>query len=194
VARILTIGHSNHTAEKLVELLRQHDVEVVVDTRSHPYSKYAHQHDHEALKQSLTSTGIRYVYMGNEVGGRPRGDEFYDAGGHVLYDKVAESAIFLEGISRLEKGMDDFCIALLCSEENPAECHRRLLIGRVLRERGAVVEHIRGDGRLQSDEEVGEQAGEVQDQLSLFAAEEKEDWKSIPSVSRKRRQSSSSVS
>lgn len=192
--RMLTIGHSNHPIDRFLELLRQHLVEVVVDARSHPISKFAPHFDSESLKKALTERGLHYLHMGRELGGRPKGDEFYDQDGHVLYDKVAQSPVFLEGVSRLEKGIRDYRVALLCSEENPAACHRRLLISRVLEQRGVTVFHIRGDGRVQSEAEVAVECGsDDANQLALFEQVEAPQWKSIPSVSQRKRQSSSSV-
>jgi uncharacterized protein (DUF488 family) len=185
--RVHTIGHSNHTVEHFLNLLRTHAVQVVVDTRSQPYSKYATQFDHEALKLALQDAGIRYLYLGRELGGRPEGDEFYDDEGHVLYDRVAATCLFQEGLTRLERGIREYKVALLCAEENPAGCHRRLLVGRVLLDHGIQVEHIRGDGRIESEEEVAAQTDPDRDQLSLFGKAEAEPWKSIPSVLRKKR-------
>jgi uncharacterized protein (DUF488 family) len=184
---VLTIGHSNHTVEHFLGLLKAHAVQVVVDARSQPYSKYATQFDHDALKLALQDAGIRYLFLGRELGGRPDGDEFYDDEGHVLYDLVAATSLFLEGLSRLERGIREYSVALLCAEENPAACHRRLLVGRVLIDRGIQVEHIRGDGRIQTEEEVAAQTDPDRDQLSLFGKAEAEPWKSIPSVLRKKR-------
>jgi uncharacterized protein (DUF488 family) len=189
-ARLLTIGHSNHSMEKLLELLALYSVQVVADVRSSPYSKYATQFDREALSEALRAAGFRYVYLGGELGGRPRGDHYYDAAGHVLYDRVVESPGFQAGVARLEEGLRQYVVATLCAEEDPAGCHRRLLVGRVLGERGVAVEHIRGDGRLQSEAELC--AAEPHDgQLSLFE-EIEAPWKSVPLVSPKKRQSSSS--
>jgi uncharacterized protein (DUF488 family) len=184
---VLTIGHSNHTVEHFLSLLKAHAVQVVVDARSQPYSKYATQFDHEALKLALQDAGIRYLYLGRELGGRPEGDEYYDGEGHVLYDRVAATPLFQEGLSRLERGIREYKVALLCAEENPAACHRRLLVGRVLFDRGIQVEHIRGDGRIQTEEEVAVEAEPNRDQLTLFQKVEAEPWKSIPSVLRKKR-------
>jgi uncharacterized protein (DUF488 family) len=183
---ILTIGHSNHSIERFLSLLKCHAVQVVADVRSHPYSAYAPVFDHEPLEKSLRAAGFHYVYLGKELGGRPRGNAYYDTDGRVLYGKVAESSVFLEGLARLEKGLRQSVVALLCAEEDPVGCHRRLLVTRVLAERGVLVRHIRGDGRLQTEEEL--QAP----QLTLFQDTEAA-WKSIPSVSLKRRQSSSSA-
>ena len=185
--RVLTVGHSNHSVDHFLTLLNSHGIEVVVDARSQPYSKYATQFALEALKLALQDTGIRYLYLGRELGGRPGGNEFYDDQGHVLYDRVAATSVFQEGLSRLERGIREYRVAVLCAEENPAACHRRLLVGRFLLDRGIQVDHIRGDGRIQTEEEVAAKADPSRDQLSLFQKPEAEAWKSIPSVLRKRR-------
>jgi uncharacterized protein (DUF488 family) len=178
--RVLTIGHLNHQVEHFLELLRAHSVQVVADTRSYPYSEYATQFDQKPLKMALEADGVRYVFLGRELGGRPDGDEFYDDQEHVLYDRVAETELFQEGVARLEKGIREYKVATLCAEENPAACHRRLLVGRVLLDRGIQVDHIRGDGRIQTEAEVAAETNPTKDQLALFEKVEAEPWKSIP--------------
>lgn len=194
---ILTIGHSNHPIELFVRLLENNRVEAVVDTRSHPKSQFASQYDADALRRKLQEKGIKYVYMGKQLGGRPKGAEFYDNDGRVFYSRVADAAFFLEGLKRIERGAQKFRIALLCSEENPSICHRRLLISRVLKQRGFVIAHIRADGRVQSEEELSaeEASAAAQQQLILFAGTSKSpEWKSIPSVLQRKRQGNSSRS
>lgn len=189
--RILTVGHSNHSFAHFLELLKRHSVEVVAEVRSYPYSNYSPQFDRETLKAGLAEERIQYVDLGKELGGRPEGAEFYDADGHVRYDRLAATEVFRAGLARLEKGATRQCIALLCSEEDPAVCHRAVLVGRVLRERGYDVEHIRGDGTRQSDGEVFPTAnGKTQAALFDFAKEAA--WKSIPSVLPRKKQKSSS--
>ena len=184
----MSVGHSNHPIEHFLDLLKRLDVEAVADTRSQPYSRFSPQYDQASLKEKLESAGISYVYIGKELGGRPEGKEFYDAGGHVLYGKVAESDGFKNGLARLERGMREYrTLALLCSEENPSVCHRRLLITRVLAERGIEVYHLRGDGRMESESEL--RAAERPTQLGLFA--QQDTWKSIPSVLPKKRRGNS---
>ena len=104
---------------------------------------------------------MKYVLMGRELGGRPN-REFNDEEGHVLP----------------------------CREENPAGCHRPLLVGRVLGQRGTAVDHIRGDGRIQSEAELIQEETGDNGQLSLFDQAATPLWKSIPSVSPKKRQNS----
>lgn len=187
---VLTIGHSNHSWDQFVTLLLSSRAEVVAEVRTYPYSNYSPQFDREAMKVALGKIDIKYVDLGKELGGRPEGPEFYDREGHVLYSKVAVTDKFIEGIRRIEEGMRKYRLAMICSEEDPAVCHRALLVGRVLRERGVLVEHIRGDGRIQSDDEVFAKNGDEQKQGKLF--DEAPAWKSIPSVLRKKRPNSSS--
>jgi len=178
----------------LLGLLRSQAVQVVVDIRSQPYSKYATQFDQENLKAALLGAGVRYLFLGRELGGRPDGDEFYDQEGHVLYDRVAATSVFQEGLSRLERGIREYNVAILCAEENPAACHRRLLVGRVLLDHGFQVEHIRGDERVQTEDEIASEADPDRDQLSLFQKVKAEPWKSIPSVLRKKKQNNEAPS
>src|SRR5579862_664410 len=107
-----TIGHSSHSLERFVGLLRANEIEVLVDTRSYPYSKWVPHFGRESLKEAVEATGIRYLYMGDVVGGRPKQKEFYDESGRLVYARVAGSAEFLDGIARLERGADKFRVAI----------------------------------------------------------------------------------
>jgi uncharacterized protein (DUF488 family) len=184
MSSFFTIGHSNHDFPVWLTLLRQHGVEVVVDVRSSPYSKYVPQFDKELLQRSLEEAGIRYLFLGAELGGRPANPAYYDAKGRVLYSRLCDDAGFQAAIARLESGMERFRMALVCGEEDPAHCHRRLLIGRVLTEHGHAILHIRGDGRLESDETVATVSGKslVDIQGELFAEIEEDKWRSTASV------------
>ncbi len=188
VRTVFSIGHSNHTVEKLLSLLREHRIDVLVDIRSYPSSKYAPHFNKAPLARALEEGTFKYMFLGRELGGRPEGEEFYDPEGHVLYGEVARSHLFLDGIERLEKGATEYRIAIMCSEEDPSDCHRRLLIGRVLAERGTELIHIRGDGTMQREKDLP--ASPVQ-QESLFG--EEATWRSIRSVSPRGAQQSSSA-
>ncbi|MGI8587071.1 MAG: DUF488 domain-containing protein [Chloroflexia bacterium] len=183
--QIFTIGHSNHALEDFLQLVALHQIEVLADVRSAPYSKYTTQFNAPALKEAVLAAGLRYVYLGAELGGRPKGPEFYDAEGHALYSLVAESPLFLSGIERLETGIAEYRVAVMCSEEDPSGCHRHLLVGRVLARRGITVLHIRGDGRVQTDADLAAEAAARDphaDQPTLFDLEEATPWRSIRSV------------
>lgn len=175
---VLSVGHSNKTIDDFVDLLRGQAVDVVIDVRSHPYSRFAPHFNREPLKETLARAGMRYGFLGRELGGRPEGDEYYDDEGHVLYGRVAQTPLFLSGIDRLERGLERYRLAIMCSEEDPTDCHRRLLVARVLEEREVAVVHLRGDGTLQPDSALGGLA-----QGDIFNGFEEKAWRSTRSAS-----------
>ena len=192
---VYSIGHSNQSLESFIGLLKRHGIDVVVDTRSYPVSRYAPQFNRSALEQCLPRHDIGYRFLGVELGGRPQQPDYYDDQGHVLYSRVAEADFFRKGIALIERGVDRRRIALMCSEENPTDCHRRLLIGRVLAGRGITMVHIRADGRLEPEAEytVGRGAAPADGhQFSLFGEPEKAAWRSTQSVLRRSPPASSS--
>jgi uncharacterized protein (DUF488 family) len=186
--KVFTIGHSNHPLEAFRDLLQRHAVQTVVDVRSSPYSQYCPHFDREALHAYLNEHGVAYRFLGDALGGRPPDDSFYDERGRVLYDQVAASPAFRQGIDRLIREARRHRVAVLCGEEDPTECHRRRLVGRVLTQRGLEVIHIRGDGRAQTEEELArdEHLRKTGGQLTLFEIEEADPWRSTRSVSRER--------
>lgn len=179
-SQVLTIGHSNHTAEYFQKLLSTNKIEVLVDVRSWPHSRHVEWADRSCLPELAQDVGARYLFLGKELGGRPKAPEFYDKDGHVQYWKVADSEFFRLGIERLAKGIEQYRVAIMCSEENPASCHRRLLVAKVLLEQGLTVTHIRGDGSAEIESEPIDLS-----EGALFSDEENL-WKSSLSVSRKR--------
>ena len=187
VVTFLTIGHSNHSIEDLVGLLRDNDVQVVVDVRSSPYSSRHPQFDLPDLRDAVGDADMQYIHM-PELGGRPRGREYYDSDGRVSYARLAGSAAFRSGIDRLLDGATRFRICLLCSEEDPTGCHRWRLIARRLADADATVLHIRGDGELESDQHVrlrDERLHPDLYQLSLIEPPE-DPWRSTKPVNRSR--------
>jgi uncharacterized protein (DUF488 family) len=179
-SNVFSIGHSNQPIEAFVDLLARHGIEVLVDVRSRPYSRWATQFNQEPLRHAITAAGVRYLFMGDQLGGRPTGDAFYDDEGHVLYDRVAASDVFLAGVERLRRGSATHRVAMMCSEEDPTVCHRYLLIAPVLARRGIVVRHIRGDGRIEDDAALRDAAARGQDdgQRMLFEIQEAPPWRS----------------
>ncbi|RIH89170.1 hypothetical protein Mlute_00377 [Meiothermus luteus] len=155
---LYTIGHSSHSPERFLQLLRTHGVEVLADVRSSPFSRHFPHFNAPELRALLKGAGILYVPMGQELGGRPQSPDLYDAEGHADYAKMSKTEAFRRGLGRLRQGMERYRVALMCSEENPSECHRRLLVVRVLCDEDpglcAQVLHIRGNGELQSEQEL----------------------------------------
>jgi len=153
VTTVYTIGHSTHTVERLIALVRQHGVTAVADVRSQPYSRLHPQFNREELCAALKAVGISYVFLGKELGGRASDPSCY-ADGQVRYDRVAKSPAFEAGIERLQRGGDSYRVALLCAEKDPLNCHRTLLVARQLSKRGVAVQHILNTGALESQDEA----------------------------------------
>ncbi len=150
---LYTIGHSNHNIVTFIDLLRQYDVTALGDVRSHPYSRYAPQFSRDALKASLADAGITYVFLGKELGARSLNPACYRQG-KVQYDRLALEPGFADGLQRVRQGMERFCLALMCAEKDPLDCHRALLVARRLYETGTAVSHIRVDEPLESQQDM----------------------------------------
>src|SRR5262245_17139822 len=152
--RLYSIGHSNHELGRLVELLEAAAVTAVADVRSSPYSKRLPHFNRPALEQGLKGRGIAYVFLGDLLGGRPPDPDLYDGEGRVDYERVRRTEFFVRGLDRLWEGAERFTIAMLCSEEDPLDCHRGLLIAPTLVERGTSPFHLRGDGSVENTPEM----------------------------------------
>ena len=153
---VFTIGHSNHSPETFLALLQQHGIEEVADVRSSPFNRnpYTAHFNRDTLADLLEEHGVRYVFAGTELGGRPADRSCYDATGRVLYDRLAQTDDFLFGIQNLLRDVSEGRVALMCSEKQPLDCHRTLLIAHALTTEYDVdssnVQHILADGRLES--------------------------------------------
>lgn len=146
---VYTIGHSKHSPEDFVALLKQHGVTALADVRSIPYSRFNPQFIKDALERELKRQGIKYVFLGRELGARSDDPACY-SGGRVQYGRLAQTALFKSGIERVKRGAEGHRIALMCAEKEPLECHRTLLVARALDQGGMEVSHILADGRLES--------------------------------------------
>jgi len=150
---LFTIGHSIHSVEKFVDLLKTHGVTALCDVRSSPYSRFTPQFNRESLKDELARHRIIYLYLGAELGPRSSDPICYE-GGKVQYNRLAGKALFQQGLSRLRKGMTTYRIALMCAEKDPLTCHRMLLICRNLRGDDIVIRHILEDGSLEGNQDT----------------------------------------
>ena len=150
---LFTIGHSDHAAGHLVSLLRLHGVEAVADVRSHPYSQRLQQFNRETFEATLAAAGIRYVFLGRELGARREEQECY-VDGRADYGLIANTTAFQEGLKRVQQGLAKMPIALLCAEYDPITCHRMILVCRHLRLTCPTIQHILRDGRLESNQQA----------------------------------------
>jgi uncharacterized protein (DUF488 family) len=145
---LLTIGHSNLPADRFITLLRDSKVSVVIDVRSVPFSRWCPWFSSKALAARLATEGISYHALGDELGGRPRDPKLY-CDGLADYAAMARRPEFCAGLDRVIDETRRHRVCLLCSEREPLDCHRCLLVGRALAERGVTPGHIRADGTIE---------------------------------------------
>lgn len=153
---------------------------MLVDVRSWPHSRYVEWADRATLPKVAGSADAKYLFLGDRLGGRPDDGSFYDGEGHVLYGRVAATESFRSGVARLRQGVERCRVAIMCSEENPQSCHRRLLVAKVMLDEGCAVTHIRGDGTSEAE------PGPIDLSADSLFDEEERLWRPSRSVSRKR--------
>jgi uncharacterized protein (DUF488 family) len=174
VPEIFTIGHSTHEMDVFLSLLAEHDITAIADVRSQPFSRIPH-FNRDVLIAVLKSHGIKYVPLGRELGARRDEPECY-INGRAVYELIATLPLFQQGIERLVDGASDNVIALMCSEKEPLDCHRTILICRHLRRHRLRINHILSDGRLESQADLEhrlmELAGTSPGQGDLFAPQD----------------------
>lgn len=146
---IFTIGHSTQSSTQFVQRLKRHAITAVADVRSAPYSRHNPQFNREELRSVLKQEGIRYVFLGKELGARSD-DECCYVNDKVQYRLLAQTELFRSGVSRVIEGAESFRIALMCAEKDPLDCHRTILVTRELVKLGHDVTHILADGSLET--------------------------------------------
>jgi len=164
--QLFTVGHSNHDAAAFVALLQRHRIDTIVDVRSAPFSRYCPQFNKPALASLLTQAGIRYIYLGDKLGGMPKGESLYDDAGAPMYERISVAPFFVDGIHKLIELLPERRCAMMCAEENPRHCHRHKLVEPSLVANGIDIRHIRGDGSIDSSEQVDHP--DDRSQLRLF--------------------------
>ncbi|MFH1137168.1 MAG: DUF488 domain-containing protein [Pseudomonadota bacterium] len=157
---ILSIGHSNHSPEFFLDLLHANRVEVLVDVRSRPYSRLAPWFSKADLAKNCSGQGIEYLFLGRELGGLRSEPELLDGSGRVDYHKVRNLPSFQKGLGILVNAAGQKNTAVMCAEEDPRRCHRTALLGPALRPKGFDLVHIRGDGRLENDDQSARAGGQ----------------------------------
>ena len=152
---ILTIGHSRHSWERFTALLAGACVETLADIRSAPRSRFSPHFNKDAMVAALAAQNVAYVFLGKELGGRPQSPALYTEG-VADYEKMAAAPDFRRGLERLMEEAAKCTLAVMCSEADPLECHRCLLVGRALAGEGTEVRHILTSGAIVTHEEVEE--------------------------------------
>jgi uncharacterized protein (DUF488 family) len=161
--KLYTIGHSVAELPELIDALRAHDIDVLVDVRSKPRSRMQH-FDLGPLEAALEDAGIRYRFLGDRLGGMPRDPEIAERWRQGRLDAIVVAHLRstdewqdgLAELARLVGAADEPTVCIMCSEANPDECHRKAValdMTEVLT--GLTVEHL--SIRKSAPSEVGVQ-------------------------------------
>lgn len=154
---LYTIGHTNHSHEEFLKLLKQHSITYLLDVRSTPYSQYTCQFNKDVISEALVANGIKYYYMGKFFGARPDDKSLYTSDNYLDFEKMRSSELFKKGLDNVMKGLDEGNnIVLMCTEKDPMDCHRAIMVSRGFALKGIEVNHILPDGKLQSQKELDE--------------------------------------
>ena len=145
---LFTVGHSNHSIERFLHLLKAHGIQHLVDVRSAPYSRRVPHFDKNIIAETLSGQEIRYTFMGRNLGGRPSDPRHYHQNGRANYRQMREAQKFQASLDWLMEAARNSTAAVMCSEKDPRNCHRTLLVGHELRKRGPGVLHILDDGEI----------------------------------------------
>lgn len=136
---IYLIGHGTLRLDAFLEILKEKQVDMLIDVRSVPFSKFVPDFNKDPLKESLLKHNIEYVHMGSMLGGR-RDPEWFNR--HMTTE------VFERGITTLQESINGSIAAVMCSEIDYRKCHRRF-IGQKLADGGFVVEDISKKGIVQ---------------------------------------------
>lgn len=177
--KIYTIGYTAVEIDRFISILKKYNISCLIDVRSIPLSKFYVNYNKENLARVLKENEIIYRNYDKEFGARQTNKAFYVKEGYLDFEKFAHSDIFLEGIKKINKGLElNQSFVLMCAEKDPINCHRAILIGRQLFLKEFDVEHIVFDnGEVKTidqgyiDKELVNEYFPNREQLSIFENE-----------------------
>ena len=139
---IYTIGYGNRIIEDFINLLHRNKIDYLIDIRTNPFSRFNPNFRRKSLELHLINNEIRYLFFGSELGGKPKDQSCY-TNEKVDYEKIKVKPFFKSGIDELLKLVESGnTVALMCAEQSPVHCHRKLLVGEHLESLGYSVIHI----------------------------------------------------
>jgi uncharacterized protein (DUF488 family) len=122
---LYSIGYSTRTIAEFIQLLQKHNIEYLIDVRTQSYSKRFPDFKKQTIEKFLANHNIRYVFLGDSLGGRPQDPDCYDKDGKVDDAKCERKSIYQSGLQRIKSAYEQgFNSALMCSEIKPETCHR----------------------------------------------------------------------
>jgi len=162
---LYTAGYGNRGLDSFIELMRSYGVTHLVDVRAVPKSSYWEDFRRENLMDSIPARGLKYVYMGDTLGGVRDSAVLCKDPDSVDIQPLFADPELAKGLDALLKAMNapGRVVCLMCGCMRPHGCHRSRLLGRALLEKGTDVHHIDADNEV-----VKQSALDLAEQLSLF--------------------------
>ncbi len=178
VKPIYSIGYSSTRFVDFLDILKKFRISTLIDIRTNPFSRFVPEYRKENLEKVLKQANIKYIFLGNLLGGKPENPSFYTPKGYWDYSAIIQSMDFKEGIETLFKLAERETIVLMCSEFDPAQCHRAIIIGRYLLSfHNIAINHLMGKW-VQVDQREFEESlifahfSKMANQRSFFSNEE----------------------
>lgn len=149
ISELYTIGYGNRSIQTFIQLLKKYEIDILVDVRTNPFSRYNPDFRINKLELHLVNNNIRYLFLGYELGGKPLDLDCY-TNNEVDYQKIKNKDFFSSGIDVLiGLTKDGLKTAIMCAEQSPVNCHRKSLIGDYLKlNHNYNVVHIDKDGSI----------------------------------------------
>lgn len=178
--QLFTIGHSTYPEEHLFLLLKQFQIDYVLDVRSVPFSRHAPQYNSNYLHFRLKKIGVGYLKMGDSFGARWDDRSLFHSEGYLDFEKVRATELFRKGKDRVLKGLENYNLALMCTEKDPINCHRSIMVAREFELEGVSVRHIlhmndQDTGKEESQSDFNQRLLDLyfpeRNQISLFSTD-----------------------
>jgi len=174
---IFTIGYSGFKIDDFINILKLHNINIVVDVRSNPNSKFYPEYNRPSIEKILEINRIFYRNFHEEFGARQLDSSFFAEGGYLEFDKFVKSKQFISGVNKVEKGISaGYTFVLLCAEKNPAVCHRTIMVAREFSKLGYQIIHLMPEGQNITQSEIEENLLDNyysnSQQISLFSRDE----------------------
>jgi uncharacterized protein (DUF488 family) len=155
MAGLYTIGYTSFSLLQAVCIIKAHGINVIIDVRSTPYSKQYSDYNKENIEKHLTNNKIFYRSYAKEFGARQTEQRYFTNEGFLDFELYTNSLCFLSGYKKIQNSIArGYNVALMCSEKDPAHCHRSIMISRRFFNGGFNVKHILADGSVEMQSDI----------------------------------------
>ena len=152
---IFTIGYTGFDIQNFIDTLKNHEINVVIDVRSSPYSERYPSYNKNTLETKLKENGIYYRNYVSEFGARQENKKFYSGEGYLDFELFAKSEQFLSGVEKIKNSISKgYKVVLLCAEKEPIQCHRTILVSRAFSDAGYNIVHLMPNNQSKSQKKI----------------------------------------